>query len=161
MKTRTLTAERLRELLVYDPETGVFTKSGTPVGTRTHQGYLEVWVDGVKHSAHRLAFLWMTGAWPRNVVDHINRIREDNRWFNLRDVTQAANSANRPPSKYGLPRGVQRKGLRFQARLKSGSQEIYLGLYATPEEAHAAYLAACVQLHHQGEPPSVNQSSSA
>lgn len=93
-----LTAERLRELLEYDPTTGVFrwkVSSGrAAVGSVAAPKSQHIKVDGGFYKASRLAWLYMTGEWPVHVVDHINRKPKDNRWLNLRDITQAKNCQN-------------------------------------------------------------------
>ena len=90
---KTLTAAQLRELLQYDPETGVVTrlvkssngiKVGDVAGTADARGYILIRVDGWLHLAHRLAWLHMTCEWPKGMIDHINGVRDDNRWSNLR-----------------------------------------------------------------------------
>ena len=156
--TRELTAERLREVLQYDPETGVFTrlvdrggrKVGVVAGSVTGHGYTSIQIAGVRYLAHRLAFLWMTGEWPIDDVDHINGVAGDNRWSNLRPATRAENMQNQrraqSNNKLGLL-GVCRDGNRFSARIKVDGQRIHLGLFATPEQAHAAYLDAKRRLH--------------
>ena len=156
--TRELTAERLRELLHYDPETGVFTrlvrsgpaKVGDVAGTADTHGYIQISVDGALYLAHRLAFLWMTGEWPPHQVDHINGVRADNRFANLRPATNAENMQNvrRPYSsnRIGLL-GVCRHGNRFRATIKVDGRCIHLGTFDAPEQAHAAYLAAKRKLH--------------
>lgn len=98
-----LTAERLRELLTYDPETGEFRwrytrgcrARGQIAGTVTCLGYLTIAIDGRKYKAHRLAWLHVHGEWPYPEIDHINRIKLDNRLVNLRRATRAENNANR------------------------------------------------------------------
>ena len=101
-----ITQERLKELFIYEPETGVFTRK---YKKRTHnkkeshgwiqKGYWAIKIDGVKYLCHRLAFLYMTGSMPVDCVDHINRNRGDNRWENLRDCTHAENRKNNPINK--------------------------------------------------------------
>jgi hypothetical protein len=96
-----LTQERLRELLHYDPETGVFTalkdrfglKAGSVAGTKHNNGYTQLDIDGRRYLTHRLAWFWTYGEWPKQ-IDHINRVRNDNRIANLRSVTQAVNALN-------------------------------------------------------------------
>lgn len=97
----------------------------------------------------------MTGGWPRFTIDHINGDGSDNRWANLRDVPLFVNQQNmRKPrggqrtNKIGVL-GVTQVGRRFSARLSVDKRTTYLGTFDTPEEAHAAYLAA-KRAHHAG-----------
>lgn len=151
--TAGITAEQLRELLIYDPETGIFTRNdGEPAGTTHATGYIDIRVDGLKYRAHRLAWLYMTGSFPVGVVDHRDGARANNRWNNLRDVTQFVNMQNQR-----LPRADSRSGLlgvtahqgRWRASIKVDGRRIYLGTYQEPEEAQAAYLSA-KRLRHAG-----------
>ena len=104
-----LTAARLREVLNYNPETGEFSwvQNRTPrstlgfgkgrrakVGT-IKQGRITICIDKRLYGASRLAWLWVTGAWPKHHIDHINRNPLDNRLCNLRDVTHKENQANK------------------------------------------------------------------
>ena len=160
MATCDLTAARLRELLVYDPTTGIFTRSasvigpgrkvGRVAGSDNGQGYIKLAVDGRFYRAHRLAFLYMTGSWPLGEVDHINGVRSDNRWGNLRDVSGADNTHNqRLPHKNNTSGflGVRRSGRKFRAFIGSNNARIYLGVFDTPELAHFAYLEAKRRIH--------------
>lgn len=153
-----LTYERLRELLHYDPETGVWTwlarttnrvDVGFVAGSMS-RGKVSIRIDGKLHLSHRLAVLYITGDWPSGVVDHVNGDSGDNRWSNLRDVSQRVNLQNRrsPSSnnRTGLL-GVSRRNRRFQASIKVDGPRIYLGTFDTPEQAHEAYLAAKRRLH--------------
>lgn len=99
-----LTAERLRELVHYEPSTGVFTrlvrlsnraKLGPAAMALGTDGYLYLTVNGKRQAAHRLAWLYMTGEQPAHQVTHINDDRQDNRWSNLRHVTKAENLGTR------------------------------------------------------------------
>jgi len=155
-----LTAERLRELLHYDPETGEFTwranrgggvKAGDIAGTiSTSKGYRNIWIGG-NYKAHRLAWLYVHGVWPEAQIDHINQNKADNRMENLRLVTHAENMQNRPCQRNNVSgfKGVApcRRTGRWQALICSNNKQIHLGLFATPEMAHAAYCAAAARLH--------------
>lgn len=156
-----LTAERLRELLFYDPTTGVFTrrvdrgrwkkghlKAGTISGTPS-QGYWNVQVDGILYRAHRLAWLYMTNTWPQGQIDHIDCNRSNNRFANLRDASAKINRQNRKTaqrnSKTGVL-GVSPHQGKYVATINN-KQHIYLGIFDTLEEAQAVYLEAKRKLH--------------
>lgn len=160
MAANDLTAQRLRELLHYDPETGVFTRKacysklwlGAIAGTLTAHKYVTIRIDGYRVKAHRLAWLYVTGSWPENFIDHINGIRFDNRFANLRDVTASVNSQNikkaRGNSGHGvLGVGRQSTGTTWIARIRVGGVAHYLGNFPTAEDAHAAYVEAKRRLH--------------
>ena len=101
-KTESLTQQRLKEVLHYDPETGVFTWAiGRPkaaknsiAGGFTDRGYLAICIDGVKHRAHRLAWLYVYGVYP-DQIDHQNHVKNDNRIINLTATDSYGNSRNK------------------------------------------------------------------
>jgi len=155
-----LTAERLREALSYDQETGIFTwlvspnfrvKVGDAAGCGHHTGYRRIVIDGVSHQAHRLAWLYVQGYFPTNIMDHINGDRADNRIFNLREATDAENNQNKissrnSTSKYlGVSWSKQRN--KWLATIHVNRKQRYLGQFATEEEAYAAYCAAKAEFH--------------
>jgi hypothetical protein len=154
-----LTAERLRELLHYDPETGVFTRiarvrgtrPGAVAGSMTSKGYRQVRIDGRQYQAHRLAWLYMTGEWPADQIDHRDGDPANNRFDNLRAATHAENQQNRAPPKNStsglIGASWQQRSRRWVAQIDAGGRQVYLGLFDTPEEAHAAYLSAKARLH--------------
>ena len=157
-----LTAARLRELLEYDPETGVFrwrvsrggsAKAGNIAGTsRNTSGRWFIVIDDATYALHRLAFLYMTGAHPKFVIDHIDGDPSNNRWANLRDVTLRVNSENRRKKHSNNTSGYlgvsldKRRGT-WGAFIKVGGKLKRLGSYKTPEEASAAYIRAKQDLH--------------
>lgn len=99
-----LTYERLKELLDYNPDTGVWqwlkptnsaVEAGFIAGTIASDGYRKIGVGNTYYMSSRLAFFYMTGHWPKGHMDHINRVRSDDRWANLREATVSDNNANR------------------------------------------------------------------
>jgi len=103
-----ITQNQLKNQLNYNPITGFFTwaitkqkvKLGAIAGCLSKStGYIHLRIYGIEYLAHRLAFLYMTGNFPKNQVDHVNRIKNDNKWLNLRDVTRVGNGRNRPLNK--------------------------------------------------------------
>lgn len=160
MAAADLTAERLRELLHYDPETGVFTRLvslnfavnvGDVAGTLMKKGYWSIGVDKHKYKAHRLAWLYMTGSWPKEQIDHINGNRIDNRFSNLRECTNQENQQNIPVITKATGRLVgtcfrKDRGM-WSAAIICTPVRKHLGFFATQEEAHQAYLKAKAELH--------------
>jgi hypothetical protein len=164
MANADLTAERLRQFLAYDSETGVFTRlllgrgrhkpvtapPGVVAGCLGVGGYIYIKVGRTGYKAHRLAWLYVHGSWPKHSIDHINGDRADNRIANLRDVNNMTNAENRrgvnAMNLLGYA-GVSRHGARFRARLTVNKKTLRLGDFDTPEEAHAVYLAAKRELH--------------
>ena len=154
-----LTAEQVRELLDYDPETGRFTwriaprghKAGSQAGCIDSYGYVVIRIAGAGHKAHRLAWLIAYGEWPDDQIDHINGDRSDNRIANLRDVSTQINQQNqrraRTNNRSSGLLGVTRKRGRWQAQIETNGKNVFLGCYSTKEDAHSAYLKAKRQRH--------------
>ncbi len=150
----TLTAERLRELLRYDPETGIFTRRiaggrfgrfppGTVCGYVTPMGYSTIRIDGPLYGAHRLAWLYITGAWPPHQLDHINGIRSDNRWINLRPATLTENNRNKRVHRQGEKGAYFDKSRgKWLSTICVNRKQIFLGRFDTEQEAHLAYCSA-------------------
>lgn len=156
MKTdRDLTAARLRELLEYDPDTGVFTwrSNGRVAGCPTgNYGRTQITVDGVARYAARLAWLYVHDEWPAGQVDHINGDRTDHRIANLRVLTNAQNKQNTRRAYANNGSGLlgvhhDKRNGRWRARIMVDGRSRSLGYHDTPEEAHAAYLRAKAELH--------------
>ena len=153
---KTLTADRLRALLRYDPLTGEFTRltgryAGSPAGARHDRGYLHVRVDGCRYYGHRLAVLYMTGKWPDCVTDHKNRQTTDCRWENLRPATYSQNSVNRTrtarPNTSGAVGVHQTPSGRWRAQYCKNGRQTHIGLFDTREEASSAYRSVVEARH--------------
>lgn len=157
-----LSAEYVRSLLVYEHDTGIFRwlvarSSGTPVGsiagTPHSAGYVEIGIDGQQYLAHRLAFLYMTGEWPKEKLDHKDRVRNNNVWTNLRPATGTQNNINSKRKSRRLPRGVAQKYRRFLALttiyVDGQKKQITIGRFDTPGDAHEAWRAYVGALHGQ------------
>lgn len=153
-----ITAERLREVVAYNSESGNFTaklpfgrhKVGDAVGTINIRGYVVFAVDGVSLFAHRAAWLYMTGEMPALHVDHENQNRADNRFANLRLATNSENLFNRGRNRNNKSgfKGVSfwKKGRKWRATITVNRRQRALGYFATAEEAHRAYAAACQEV---------------
>jgi hypothetical protein len=153
-----LTQEFLKDILSYAPETGVFTwliapsqrtKVGMVAGGISTKGYRKIRVGGARCSASRIAFLYMTGRHPKGQVDHVNGVRSDDRWENLRECTNGENQCNsgvRKDSGTGF-KGVKLGQSRYIARISKNGKRHYLGSFSTPEEAHKVYCEAADRLH--------------
>ncbi len=153
-----LTQQQLKEVLLYDPETGLFkwaknrhrVNKGDIAGSLAY-GYVSIKLYGEKYMAHRLAFLYITGKWPKEEVDHINCTRNDNRWINLREATRFENMRNvemKFTNKTGF-KGVSKSNNKWLARIRVLGKFIHLGVFNTPEEANEAYIHAANK--HFGE----------
>lgn len=155
---------KLLEVLRYEPDTGHFfwveqtprvssRPLDRPAGGYDGKGYITIILEGRRYGASRLAWFYMTGAWPEKLVDHINCVRNDNRWCNLREANlrqNAGNSGVRPDNKSGY-KGVSwhKKLSKWRAQINISGKLTHLGLFSTPEEASAAYLKAAQD--HFGE----------
>lgn len=147
----------LKEYLSYDAEAGKFTwlksscnrpLAGRIAGGKMTHGYVCVAIFGKRFLAHRLAWAFVYNEWPTGEIDHINRIRDDNRLVNLRRATRQQNASNSPThkrNKLGV-KGVGKKRNKYLARLWNGERDVVLGRFNTIEEAKACYDAAIVKL---------------
>lgn len=155
-----LTPERLHEILSYNPATGEFryrlnrgraAGKGEAAGkVNKGDGYRYIVLDGHGYAAHRLAWFYVHGTWPNGQLDHENRVRDDNRFDNLREATPTQNNANQRRRKDNTS-GF--KGVSWDAREQKWIAQIccnrknrHLGRFNEPEEAHAAYTKAANDL---------------
>lgn len=162
MAVEIVSAEEIRQAFFYDPGIGVFIRrersssrapAGVVVGTKNSGGYLQIRYRSMRFLAHRLAWLYVTGEWPVRVIDHINGVRDDNRIANLRDVSQQTNAENLRLAQARTASGflgvhIQRRNtIRYLAQIVTNGKLSHIGSFATPAEAHSAYLKAKRELH--------------
>ena len=154
-----ISQEYLKERLHYDPATGVFTwkprennikawnerRAGTEAGNvNTHKsGYtaVSIRINYKSYLASRLAWLYMTGAWPNECIDHINHDSTDNRFANLREATRRENSRNQSKARDNTSgiTGVywHKPRCKWYVRIKAGGKHLYGGLFESLEDAVA------------------------
>ena len=157
-----ITQSELKEILHYDENTGVFTwlikpcknlKIGAIAGTHRPDGYIQIRIKGKLYLAHRLAWLYVFGEFPKNEVDHFNHIKNDNSINNLRDVSGGVNSQNQVKAqKSNKTTGLsgssfdKRDGV-YRASITVNKKYMHIGYFKTAIEAHEAYLIAKRRLH--------------
>lgn len=153
-----LDATRLRELLDYDRETGIFTwrqdrssgRKGRVAGCAGARGIIIV-ISGVQYSANRLAWLHVTGEWPADLIDHRDLDNSNNRWTNLREATYSQNRANIRPyrnNKSGCKGVHWYKSLgKWVARVGKDGKRKHLGYFEVFEDAVSAYATAARREH--------------
>lgn len=146
--------------LSYDPLTGDFRWQvagkntvgiGRIAGTLHHSGYRHIKIGNVRFPSHRLAWLFHTGEWPQQSIDHINTIKTDNRIENLREASHSQNGFNRPMSSRNTSgfKGVSwsKREKVYRAQIKVNRKNIFLGLFSDPAEAHEAHKEAAKKYH--------------
>ncbi len=157
LKHHRVPPEEVAKLLKYDPETGVLTwlvrpsirvpKAGAVAGTVDRLGYVLVSIQYRRVRGHTLAWVLQTGAYPEREIDHINGVKDDNRWANLREVDRSGNMRNlrraRRDNHHGLL-GVtsHTEGRTFTAEITISGVRKYLGSFGTKEAAAQAYQTA-------------------
>jgi hypothetical protein len=159
-KDRNTLQDLLKEVLFYNKDTGKLTwkvvksfniKIGDEAGCiDTSTGYRKIRINNKLYYSHRLAWLYHFGIFPKNKIDHINGIRDDNRIENLRDVSDSENAQNQRvamcTNKLGILGVCKHRG-RFRATIKTNDVQTFLGYFDTPEKAYMAYLEAKRELH--------------
>lgn len=162
MKIRTvdelpITLEKLKQILRYDPISGLWIylksrgrcKAGSIAGTLATNGYILIYIDGIPYMAHRLAWFYMTGEWPKEEIDHKNNIRDSNEWENLREATRVENIANSPKFSTNNSgyKGVYYHNGKYEAAITFNNERLYLGSFDTPQKASEAYIAKSKELN--------------
>lgn len=159
--TTPITAERLREVLDYDPDTGVFlwrvalcnrVRAGSVAGRIDKDGRRRVMIAKATYFASRLAWFYVYGDWPAGHIDHINGCRADDRLANLRDVTRAMNMQNQARAHRSNRSGLIgahwcSKSGAYRSSIWLGGKNHHLGHFDTAEEAHQAYVNAKLERH--------------
>ncbi len=153
-KNSDLTIERLKEVLLYEPLTGLFywrvlphksasnIKVGDVAGSIENTGYIRVWIDGRRYQGHRLAWFYTYGVWPIDRLDHRDRVKSHNWIKNLREADDTQNSINRKVHANNLlgVRGIQmhKASGKYRPRIFIDGKHVSLGLFETLEEAIVA-----------------------
>lgn len=150
-----LTQSELKHKLHYNPLSGVFTwlvsakkvKYGDAAGTLDKDGYTVIRIAGRGYKAHRLAFLYMTGDFPVNTVDHKDKRPSNNAWENLRNATHSQNSCNRDSKSKSGHKGVYWLAGKWMASVTINKKLKYLGVFSDIEVAATVANNARIQLH--------------
>ncbi len=155
---RYLNPQYLRMLFRYDAVTGKLywkvnagrwgrIEAGTEAGNVGPNGYRNIGIDGEVYTAGPIIWAIVYGVWPDTVIDHRNKIKDDNRLMNLRKCEEKNNIRNRgSKNKHGLKGITTKRGL-FRARIMVDGKSIHIGYYTTKEEAHRAYMDKARELH--------------
>lgn len=166
-KRNDLTAEYVRSILDYDPKTGIFrwkyrnnapqavnTRwAGMVAGRKASNGYWDISINYKRYQSHRLAWLYMTGEWPKEEIDHKDLGKANNKWQNLRQATHGENSRNvrKKINNTSGYKGVRLFSLRnyraYQARITVNGKVFYLGYFNSAEKAYVAYCKAAKKYH--------------
>ena len=147
-----ITQEVLKEIFCYYPDTGLFVRrSGRYAGVAgsNTSRYVDVSIGNRMFQAHRLAWLYVYGSFPKGAIDHINGDKRDNRLFNLREATRSENGCNRGKGKANSSgfKGVDLWCGKWRARIKKHGKSVFLGYFEIAEKAHEAYCDAAKEIH--------------
>jgi hypothetical protein len=147
------------DALSYDAASGEFKwmrggkniRIGNIAGSLHSDGYRYIKVDQVRYSCQRLAWLFHTGDWPKENMDHINMDRSDNRIANLREATNSQNGFNSPMKRYNTSgfKGVSwsAREKKYRAQITANGKRNFLGSFDDPAAAAEAYKQAAQKLH--------------
>ncbi len=157
------TQKLLKELFEYKKDSGVLvrkmaataaTSVGEIAGGIDSKGYIIISVLNKRYKAHRIIWLYMTGEWPKEEIDHINHVRADNRWSNLREVSGKNNSKNMSRSKRnksgytGVHWNNQKN--KWHVQIRANGKNKFLGLFdSIIDAANARQKANIICGYHQ------------
>ncbi len=147
--------EFVTHLLAYCPETGVLRwrnhwfrqYCGRIAGSIDGNGYVRLNINRKSVAAHRLAWFITYGSWPSGILDHINRVRSDNRIANLREATFAQNAWNREATSGTKGVHFEKRERKWRAAISIKGRSKHIGYYASEEEAALAYRSAALRVH--------------
>lgn len=162
-KEQKLSHEELKRLLHYNPDTGQFTwlvnrggsaRKGSIAGNKIKTtGYMKIGVNCTRYLLHRLAWFYMTEEWPKYEIDHINGVKDDNRFHNLREADRSQNQFNSGMASNNSSgyKGVTycKKSRKYKSQIMIMYKRINIGYFDTPEEAHEAYKKKALELAGQ------------
>lgn len=151
-----INVDYLASLLSYNPDTGLFywktrrspaCTKGWFKGNINARGYCTIRVDGTLYYSHRLAWLLMTGSFPKQAIDHIDENKTNNAFSNLRLASKSLNELNQIKAHKDSSSKL-RKTTKHLHKWKAQFRGRYVGLFSTPSEAHNAYCLAKENYHH-------------
>lgn len=158
--TENVEHDALKKLLRYSKSSGIFTwlvtrsrtTKGSEAGSLGVWGYVNICIDKKQYRANRLAWFYVTGEWPVELIDHKNGVKHDNRWRNLRAATHSINNQNiraaLKTNKSGFL-GVRIRPNGFSSQIYFCGKTVQLGRFKTAQKAHAAYVSA-KRKYHEG-----------
>lgn len=154
-----ITQEYLKSILFYNDKTGLFirkvgissAKPGDIAGRADSSGYIQISVKGRRYMAHRIAWLYVHGKWPKHEIDHINRCRSDNRLLNLREATSSQNNWNYSLSIKNTSGFIgvsyDKFHKKYKASIRAYDKQHHIGYFDTANDAHIAYMKRKQQIH--------------
>ena len=158
-----ITQARLKEVAIYDAETGQFVWSTNRGGFVQRgrvcgcvvNGYVSIAIDGKRHKAHRLAWLYVYGVWPKEEIDHIDGDKSNNRIANLREASHSENLQNqriaiRSSSSGLIGASFYKRTGKWASVIKVDGKARHLGYFDTAIDAHKAYVNSKRAIHPFG-----------
>jgi hypothetical protein len=150
--------EEIKQLLDYDSETGIFiwkrwrtpsVLEGDIAGTANSKGHIQITINRYRYLATHIAWLFMTGDWPKLQIDHKDTDKSNNKWSNLREATHGQNRANSKSSAISGYKGVYKRvrGIKWYAAIRVNKELIQLGSFSSKIEAANAYREAAIKYH--------------